>query len=254
MSNDVRTPGFGWPLLLGAVGFAAGFFGPMLFAPESNQGPLVGILISGPAGALLGLVLLGACTLIGVPARVQWRMLVATVITGAVLVLILVQPEPALRGYVMDLEVDSCATLVDVEPQVIDYWSKRIADVTWAAARPDWQTGMRDALRQAPGVILTVNVGKQISVWEKRKPWNRGRVFATAGRNAPEENSFYYSSGACSDFPVGRSFRVFEKYNLNGPIKAPAEWPPSEVEAIIPASPIGPVPEPLESLTPGRTS
>jgi hypothetical protein len=180
-------------------------------------------------------------------------MLVSTAIAGALVVLILVQPEPALRGYVMDLEVESCATPIDFEPQVIDYWSKRIADVTWAAARPGWQQGMRATLRQAPGVILTVNVRKQISVWEKRKPWNRGTLFATAGRNAPDENSFYDSSGECSEFPVGRSFRTFEKYNLNGPVRAPAEWPPSEIDAVIPASPIVAVPAQIESLEARRT-
>jgi hypothetical protein len=46
------TPG----LKLGAVGFAAGFFGPMLLEPDANQGPLLGIFITGPAGFLLGLV------------------------------------------------------------------------------------------------------------------------------------------------------------------------------------------------------
>ena len=41
-------------VVLGSIGFAAGFFGPILFAPEANQGPLLGIFITGPAGALLG--------------------------------------------------------------------------------------------------------------------------------------------------------------------------------------------------------
>ena len=248
VNNNVRAPGFKWPVLLGAVGFAAGFFGPMLFVPEANQGPLVGILMSGPAGALLGLVLLGICTVGRVSAQIQWRILISTAIAGALVVLILVQPEPALRGYVMDLEVESCAKPVDTEPQVIDYWSKRIADVTWAAARPGWQQGIRDTLRQAPGVILVVKVRTQISVWEKRKPWNRGNLFATAGRNAPDENSFYHSNGTCSEFPVGHSFRAFEKYDLNRTIRPPAEWPPSELEAILPVSPIAPVPAQFEAL------
>lgn len=39
---------------LGGLGFVAGFFGPMLFAPGANQGPLLGIFSTGPAGGLLG--------------------------------------------------------------------------------------------------------------------------------------------------------------------------------------------------------
>ena len=42
---------------LGAIGFAAGFFGPIALAPEANQGPLLGIFITGPLGFLLGAVL-----------------------------------------------------------------------------------------------------------------------------------------------------------------------------------------------------
>jgi hypothetical protein len=38
----------------GAIGFAAGFFGPLLLTPEANQGPLLGIFITGPAGFFLG--------------------------------------------------------------------------------------------------------------------------------------------------------------------------------------------------------
>jgi predicted transporter len=38
----------------GAVCFCAGFFGPMIFAPSANQGPLLGIFITGPIGFVLG--------------------------------------------------------------------------------------------------------------------------------------------------------------------------------------------------------
>jgi hypothetical protein len=55
-----------WPVILGATGFAAGFLGPMIFVPEANQGPLVGIFISGPAGAVLGAALYGICHLLKV--------------------------------------------------------------------------------------------------------------------------------------------------------------------------------------------
>jgi hypothetical protein len=248
VNDEFRKPGFRWPLFLGGAGFAAGFFGPMIFVPEANQGPLVGILISGPAGVVLGLAFLGICQLIGVPARLQWRILIGTAVMGCLVVLLVVQPQPALRGYVMDLEVESCATPIDEEAKVIDFWSKRVASVTWVAARPGWQQAMRQTLRDAPGVVLEVAVPKQFSVWENRKPWNRGTLFATDGRNAPEESAFYDSTGRCADFPVGQAFRAFEKYDLNGPIRAPKEWPPNELEEAMPVSPIVPVPARFDLL------
>jgi hypothetical protein len=46
----------GFALVVGGLCFVAGFFGPMVFAPDANQGPMLGIFITGPAGMLLGLV------------------------------------------------------------------------------------------------------------------------------------------------------------------------------------------------------
>jgi hypothetical protein len=41
-------------IVTGALGFSAGFFGPMIFVPSANQGPLLGIFITGPLGLVLG--------------------------------------------------------------------------------------------------------------------------------------------------------------------------------------------------------
>jgi len=56
-ANRVRL-GRAWigGLLLGFVGFAAGFFGPIMLAPEANQGPLLGIFFTGPLGFVLGVM------------------------------------------------------------------------------------------------------------------------------------------------------------------------------------------------------
>jgi hypothetical protein len=43
-----------WALVLGGVGFICGFFGPIELSPDANQGPLLGIFITGPLAFLLG--------------------------------------------------------------------------------------------------------------------------------------------------------------------------------------------------------
>jgi hypothetical protein len=43
-------------LLVGGVSFCAGFFGPILFAPGANQGPMLGIFITGPLGFVAGAI------------------------------------------------------------------------------------------------------------------------------------------------------------------------------------------------------
>jgi hypothetical protein len=41
--------------ILGAIAFAVGFFGPLVWAPDANQGPLLGIFITGPLGFVFGM-------------------------------------------------------------------------------------------------------------------------------------------------------------------------------------------------------
>lgn len=47
---------FRWGVILGVIGFIGGFVGPIVFTPEANQGPLLGIFITGPLGFVLGLI------------------------------------------------------------------------------------------------------------------------------------------------------------------------------------------------------
>jgi hypothetical protein len=248
MNQMTNPPGLRWVLILGAVGFAAGFFGPLIFVPEANQGPLVGIFISGPAGAALGFVLYLACRLFSVSARTQWRLLSGTAVVGAVATLIAVQPQSALRGTLYDTEVKSCMLPIASEAEVIRDWEKRIADVTWAAPRSGWQQDMHQTLADAPGILVQADVVRENRVFENRKPWNRGSIFAQGWKEKSETKTFYYSTGTCDEFPAGREFRGFQKYDLNGKIEPPKDWPPKELEQVINASTFTAVPEAFKSF------
>lgn len=45
----------GFGLFVGTILFLAGFLGPMILTPDANQGPLLGILYTGPLGTVAGL-------------------------------------------------------------------------------------------------------------------------------------------------------------------------------------------------------
>ena len=47
---------FAGAILVGFIGLFLGFFGPIVFTPAANQGPLLGIFITGPAGAVIGFI------------------------------------------------------------------------------------------------------------------------------------------------------------------------------------------------------
>ena len=50
-------------IIVGGIGFFAGFVGPIIFTPESNQGPLLGIFITGPLDFIIGALASGLITL-----------------------------------------------------------------------------------------------------------------------------------------------------------------------------------------------
>lgn len=52
--DAIARPLFGGAILFGIVGFAVGFFGPMVVAPNGSQGQLLGISVTGPVGIVLG--------------------------------------------------------------------------------------------------------------------------------------------------------------------------------------------------------
>jgi hypothetical protein len=49
-------------VVTGAIAFALGFFGPMMLTPGANQGPMLGLFITGPLGFVAG----------GVGGGVRW--------------------------------------------------------------------------------------------------------------------------------------------------------------------------------------
>jgi hypothetical protein len=55
-------------LLMGVTGFVSGFLGPIRFQPWANQGPMVGIFLTGPGGALLGAIVGAALR----PTHPEW--------------------------------------------------------------------------------------------------------------------------------------------------------------------------------------
>jgi uncharacterized YccA/Bax inhibitor family protein len=54
-------------LVVGAIAFAIGFFGPLVWAPDANQGPLLGIFVTGPIGFVFGTALGWLYTRLRVP-------------------------------------------------------------------------------------------------------------------------------------------------------------------------------------------
>jgi len=98
-----------WALVLGVTGFAAGFFGPIIFSPDANQGPLLGLLITGPGGALLGAVLGFVVRAARVPAAVAAKALIVSATVLATACLYYSLPSPRYHANAVEMQIIGCA-------------------------------------------------------------------------------------------------------------------------------------------------
>lgn len=223
----------------------AGFFGPMALNPDANQGPLVGIFISGPAGLFFGFLLWAICRIVKVSAAPEWMILWGFSAVLGMVTLYSCLPKPALRGYVLEAQIQSCQTPIQTADQAIAYWEKRVAEVTWFAPRPDWQAESRRNLQNDPAVVLDVTALKKNLIYENRKPWNKGSYFAKGWDSTTESKSYYaqYAGSVCSDYPPGAKTTNFVLYDMSPLNEKTKDWPPKKIPAFLNL-------EPLESVPP----
>ncbi|MDX2171099.1 MAG: hypothetical protein SF182_28785 [Deltaproteobacteria bacterium] len=89
MRDRSAAPSLGvWAAAVGAAGFASGFLGPIALVPGANQGPLLGLLITGPGAVALGLAAGIVARLLPLSDAQRWRALSA--VCGATAVIILI--------------------------------------------------------------------------------------------------------------------------------------------------------------------
>lgn len=243
-----KPPGFWWIVLLGVVGFCAGFFGPLVFVPDANQGPLVGILITGPGGAMLGLVLFVLMKFLPLSARAQWRLLQALCVLGVLGICLVVQPAPVTRGYLLEVEVTGVRTPAQTADEVIADWQARIAPVAWATPRAGWERQMRADLAKDPGRVIDGVLVRRRAIKMHRKPWNRGRLFAAEWQTVNEKHSYYARAGEAIAATVGTHAKLYIVNDTADGIPVTKEWPPLEVESFINLSRVEPLPAEFAAL------
>jgi hypothetical protein len=237
-----------WIVALGGTGFAAGFFGPIALNPEANQGPLVGLLITGPLGTLAGLTL-GALGALGrflpVTRSVQIRALALCCSLLGLGTLYYCLPEPKVSGYVIDAAVESCSPPARAFAGALAEWERAVARVTWATPPAHWRDVARRNVERDPGVVLTMRIARRSAIYQHRKPWDAGRM--TAGEwTAVDDTDRYYASDAGADCAayVARDRALYTPFSdsSSNPNEPAAVWPPSDTTGFLSLQELGPVP------------
>lgn len=244
-----RHPKILWIVILAGAGFCAGFFGPMLLVPEANQGPLLGIFITGPVGAVIGVVGYLLSKPLQLAARTQWIALGGLSAALVLVTLFFCLPGPQLLGHIVDVQIEKCQPVKDVTAEILSYWQKRIDAVTWASPRGQWREQMTRALSADKGVVLTVTVLEQVGIRRNRKPWNNGTLYSEKRRPDTAKHLYYEpaADGTCASFPAGTRMRNFDEQEAPES-RRNEEWPPAAVSDFVPYPEIKQIPNELQGL------
>jgi hypothetical protein len=237
-------------LILGLIGFAAGFFGPMVLNPESNLGPIIGILFSGPCGALVGAVLGAMFGVLSVGATARRQILTIAGVVLAVGTLYFCLPAPAVRGYVIDAQIEACELPEQELDAATAIWNDAVARVTWAAPAANWRETAITNVKNDPGVVLTMRIRRKSAILRHRRPWDRNLTSASAWL-AADESKKYYADDEGSDCPryLARQGQLYWPAVDPDAVARPSKiWPPTDTLGFLQLQTLGPVPGQYQGL------
>ena len=240
MSGVRKSPGV-WALALGVVGGAAGFFGPMILNPDANQGPMLGLFITGPGGALAGLVLGFIFRILPFTDSVRGQALVLFCTLFGAGILWFSLPEPVAVVNVVDGSIGRCYSPAKLMPDAIARWEGEVARYPNSPQRANWREDTARMVRESPGVIVEIEIERRNFIVENRKPWNRGKLDARGWR-AAHETGKYFGGGACDSYPAGRHVQLALKGTGS------AGWPPEGLSSFLGILDLEPVPPQYSKL------
>lgn len=193
-----------WSLTLGAVGFCAGFYGPIALDQGSNLGPLFGLFITGPGGLIAGQLLGWLFIVLPVSNARRWQALLAANLLFAVGTLYFCLPPPDTEGYLIEGTVARCQPPRELVAEGTVYWEQRIAGAPWMAVRDNWQGQLNSMAEREDAVVLTVTTQRMNRVLRHKRPWNRGKISTAGWQKQVEEGRYLanFAGGSCAAYPA----------------------------------------------------
>jgi hypothetical protein len=217
-----------WAKVLSIVGFLCGFIGPLVLMPDANQGPMLGIFITGPGGAIIGVVLGLAVDLLGITPANASRVLYLSASVVAVFTLYFCIPEPHHYTDVIDGEIHQCTPAVRQRDKALGHLNEITAAHQPLAKPILWSEKFDQELDKNPGVVIDVRLFRYCSLYEHMSRWNRGELEARPWVETDESRSYFvsYAGGDCSSYLIGG--RSLFRVTGNGSI-----WPPAFINEML---------------------
>lgn len=215
-----------WAATLGVVGLVCGYSGQFwLLKTGDSLGPMLGIILTGPAGFVVGIVLGGFSSKYQLTAwhNVLFLAIAALIVGIGSLYLTVAEYKPVVR--LVDAEIVGCEPPDKLLADQTKHWSERIGTTP---NRPNWQQEIPVMVQTQPGAVLTIRIHRE--AWVRQQQWRWGEVSIKADRwkSANETKKVFVainspgSPAACVHFAVGArrySSLTWEEFDLIPPEK-----------------------------------
>ena len=217
-----------WGGILGLVGFLCGYLGPIILNPNANQGPLVGIFVTGPISFVFGIVLGIICDTSNKARVNQDSILSIAGVIIACLSLYLILPEPSFVGRIIDGRIQGCSSTIVRTKNAISRWEKIIDEGKMTGKpRTTWKKDMERMLDEDKGVILELFVNREMTINKEQKPWNKGKIKATSWHEENNVQKYYaqLKGEDCLEYSINSRqlfFVKFEEYSVSPPDNLPS--------------------------------
>jgi hypothetical protein len=214
-----------WAFTLGAVGLVCGYSGQFwLLKTGDSLGPMLGIILTGPAGFILGIVLGGLSSKYQLNA---WRnvlfLAIAILVVGVgSLYLTVSDYHPVIQ--LVDAEIIGCETPDKLLVDQTKYWS----EAQGTPNRPNWQQELPEMVRTQPGAVLTLRIHRETQVRQQHWRWGEVSTKVDRWKNTNETKKAFGASTSsdshslCGQFTVGArhySSLAWEEFDLIPPEK-----------------------------------
>jgi hypothetical protein len=169
-------------IVLGGVGLVVGYVAPLQLDPDSNLGPLVGIIFTGPCAFVLGAVL----GLVSNKLRlglIAFSICLALAATGVTIGTVnLSRPGARWQGFVIDAEILDCRAPSVYRNEALDRMRALVRKAPTWLTRDNWEEDFDRQLGTDKGVVLTMLVHGRRDISEERDSRRPGQIaFLGAG-------------------------------------------------------------------------
>ena len=226
-----------WAIVIGAAGFICGFVGPIIFAPDANQGPLLGIFITGPAGAAAGAVLGLIVRALNVSRQAATRSLTVAAAAMAAVTIYFCIPAPSFRADMIDAEIRRCVPVASLREAAVEQLNKTAAGRPPSDKPVQWGDAFDSANVKEAGVVIEVHVFRRSKLYENRARWNLGTLVTDPWTAGDGETRYFanYLGKDCANY--ANAARTV--YAATGHVGI---WPPAYIAEMLGLKVVAPLP------------